>query len=61
MNDQGNLANTHRLAGDVNGWLICACGHREATVWGMSVHRKEASNDSARAPPGQLSHTEKEP
>lgn len=41
----------HRTVGQTNGWLICSCGHREATVWAMSLHRKTPGLP-APVPPG---------
>jgi hypothetical protein len=42
----------HRTVGQKDGWLVCACGHREATAWGMSVHRKQEAGDDIGPPPG---------
>jgi hypothetical protein len=46
-NDQAE----HRTVAAVDGLLVCACGHREATAWGMSVHRKRAAGQDVGPPP----------
>jgi hypothetical protein len=43
LNEANRQQSEHRTVGQQNGWLVCSCGHREATVWGMSVHRKRAT------------------
>jgi hypothetical protein len=35
----------HRTDRQVDGWLVCWCGHREATAWGMAVHRKTMAGE----------------
>jgi hypothetical protein len=36
-------ARPHRVVGDDNGWLVCSCGRRFATVWEWAAHRNEQS------------------
>jgi hypothetical protein len=40
----------HRTDRQVDGWLVCWCGHREATAWGMAVHRKQQAELSKEDP-----------
>jgi hypothetical protein len=35
----------HRTERQDDGRLQCWCGHREATAWGMAVHRKTMAGE----------------
>jgi hypothetical protein len=35
----------HRTVADRDGFLVCSCGHREQTVWGMAIHRRQAAGE----------------
>lgn len=48
---RGGPSVEHRTVGQENGMLVCSCGHRDATAWGMSFHRKQQTGEE---PPADL-------
>jgi hypothetical protein len=41
----------HRTVAQDGDWLVCTCGFRSWSVWGMSLHRKQAAGKDVGPPP----------